>query len=94
MAHSSENRIDLRGDGRIILYKRTGSKDPVWQARIRVPNSTGYKRVTTKTANQRDAERHCQSKCTRLTDEVLRVGLGDAQTKKASQPVSLFQLVA
>lgn len=57
MAHSSENRIDLRGDGRIILYKRTGSKDPVWQARIRVPNSTGYKRVTTKTANQRDAER-------------------------------------
>lgn len=57
MTHSSENRIDLRGDGRIILYKRTGSKDPVWQARIRVPNSTGYKRVTTKTANQRDAER-------------------------------------
>jgi len=40
MAHSSENRIDLRGDGRIILYKRTGSKDPVWQVRIRVPNST------------------------------------------------------
>jgi len=57
MAHSSENRIDLRGDGRIILYKRTGSKDPMWQARIRVPNSTGYKRVTNKTGNQRDAER-------------------------------------
>ena len=37
---------------------------------------------------------YCQSKCTRLTDEVLRVGLGHAQTKKASQPVSLFQLVA
>jgi integrase len=57
MANSSEDRIDLRGDGRIILYKRAGAKDAVWQARIRVPNSTGYKRVTTKTANQREAER-------------------------------------
>jgi hypothetical protein len=52
-----ENRIDLRGDGRIILYKRAGLKDPVWQVRVRVPNSTGYKRVTTKTADQREAER-------------------------------------
>jgi len=52
MAHSSENRIDLRGDGRIILYKRTGSKDPVWQVRIRVHNSTGYKRVTTTLASR------------------------------------------
>ena len=45
MAEDTEVRIDLRGDGRIILYKRAGLKDPVWQARIRVPNSTGYKRV-------------------------------------------------
>ena len=57
MAEDAEVRIDLRGDGRIILYKRVGLKDPVWQARIRVPNSTGYKRITTKTADQREAER-------------------------------------
>lgn len=57
MTNSSEDRIDLRGDGRIILYKRAGSKDAVWQARIRVPNSTGYKRVTTKASRQREAER-------------------------------------
>lgn len=57
MADGKENRIDLRGDGRIILYKRAGLKDPVWQVRVRVPNSTGYKRVTTKTADQREAER-------------------------------------
>ena len=57
MTKGTEDRIDLRGDGRIILYKRTGSNDSVWQARIRVPNSTGYKRVTTKTPNQREAER-------------------------------------
>lgn len=57
MPKSSEERIDLRGDGRVILYKRTGLKDPVWQLRVRVPNSTGYKRVTTKTADRREAER-------------------------------------
>jgi hypothetical protein len=45
----SDDRIDVRGDGRIILYKREGLKHPKWQARIRVPNSSSYKIVTTKT---------------------------------------------
>lgn len=50
-------RVDVRGDGRIILFKRTGLKKPVWQARIRVPNATGYRFVSTKTPVQREAER-------------------------------------
>ena len=58
MANDGDVRIDLRGDGRVILYKRDNLKDPVWQARVRVPNSTGYKRITTKTSDQRDAG-HC-----------------------------------
>lgn len=53
----TEERIDVRGDGRVVLYMRSGLKNPKWQARIRVPNSTGYKVVTTKTANIREAER-------------------------------------
>ena len=57
MANDGDIRIDLRGDGRVILYKRDNLKDPVWQARVRVPNSTGYKRITTKTSDQREAER-------------------------------------
>ena len=57
MASDADVRIDLRGDGRVILYKRDNLKDPVWQARVRVPNSTGYKRITTKTSDQREAER-------------------------------------
>ena len=57
MAMASEDRVDVRGDGRIVLYKRTGLKNPKWQARISVPNSTGYKTVTTKTAVQSEAER-------------------------------------
>ena len=49
MANEGDVRIDLRGDGRVILYKRDNLKDPVWQVRVRVPNSTGYKRISTKT---------------------------------------------
>jgi len=51
------DRVDVRGDGRVILYKRDGLKNPVYQARLRVPNAAGYKIVTTKTANLREAER-------------------------------------
>lgn len=57
MSEKAEERIDVRGDGRIILFKRMHLKDPKWQTRISVPNSTGYKQVTTKTADLRDAER-------------------------------------
>ncbi len=52
-----EDQQDVRGDGRVVLYKRSGLKDPKWQVRIRVPNATGYKTVSTKTADLRDAER-------------------------------------
>jgi len=50
----SSQKVDVRGDGRVVIYLRDGLKRPIWQARIRVPNSTGYKVVSTKTENQRD----------------------------------------
>jgi integrase len=57
----TEDRHDVRGDGRIILYKREGLKAPKWQARIRVPNANGYKIVTTKTENLREAQRFAEN---------------------------------
>lgn len=57
----TEERIDLRGDGRIILYKREGLKKPKWQARIRVPGASGYKIVSTKMTKQREAERFAEN---------------------------------
>lgn len=51
------DRVDVRGDGRVLLYKREGLKNPVYQARLRVPNAAGYKIVSTKTADLRAAER-------------------------------------
>lgn len=43
---------DTRIDGRAIFDKRDNLKDPAGQARVRVPNSTGYKNITTKTSDQ------------------------------------------
>lgn len=50
------DKVDVRGDGRVILYKRDGLKNPVYQARLRIPNAAGCKIVTTKTANLREAD--------------------------------------
>lgn len=52
-----QEQIDLRGDGRIMLYKRDGLKNPKWQVRIRVPNANGYKIVSSKMDDQKEAER-------------------------------------
>jgi len=49
------DRIDVRGDGRVILYKRPGLKNPKWQARIRVPNATGCQ-----SASKRDPLSACK----------------------------------
>ena len=57
MSVDDGERIDVRGDGRIILYKRDGLKNPKWQTRIRVPNADGYRFATTKTDNLKEAER-------------------------------------
>ncbi len=54
-------QVDVRGDGRIVIYKRADLKNPKWQARIRVPNASGYKIVSTKTDNRRDAERFAEN---------------------------------
>lgn len=56
-ADSSNGPIDIRGDGRIVLYKREGLKKPKWQVRIRVPNATGYRIVSSKTSNWDEAKR-------------------------------------
>jgi len=72
-------QIDLKGDGRIVLYKRDGMKNPKYQVRIRVPDSKGYKRVSTKTADLQEAEYFAQ----KLYDELaLHVKAGGALNSK------------
>ena len=33
---------DLRGDGRIVLYKRADHDDPSWTVRIKIPRIKGF----------------------------------------------------
>ena len=51
-----EDQIDVKNDGRIVLYKRSSAPDAVYQVRLRVPGSNGYKRCSTKLSNPREAE--------------------------------------
>jgi len=51
------NRIDLNGDGRVLLYQRDDVKNPKWQCRISVQGSSGNVRFSTKETDQRKAER-------------------------------------
>lgn len=51
-----EERIDVRGDGRIILYKRAGLKNPKWQVRLRIPGANSYKIISSKSSKLGEAE--------------------------------------
>ena len=48
--------IDLRGDGRIVLYQRPNLKNPRWEVRISVSGHAGYIRKSTKETNFRLAK--------------------------------------
>lgn len=76
-------RIDVRDDGRIILYKREGLKNPKWQARISIPNASGYKIISTKTTRQSEAERIAVELYHDLTHHV-KMG-GSLKTKSFAQ---------
>ena len=65
---------DVRGDGRIILYRRADIQSPNWTARLKIPNTVGYVVKSAKTPD--DFKR----------DSVL-VGLGKILSAKAIKRV-------
>ena len=82
MAAHTEDRIDVRGDGRIILYKRTHLKKPKWQARISVPNAKGYKVISTKLTDLDEAKRFALNLYETLYMQVKGGGLLSSKTFK------------
>jgi integrase len=48
---------DLRGDGRIVIYKRRDHHNPRWNVRIKVPGKTGYVVKSCKTTDFHEARR-------------------------------------
>lgn len=84
-----EERHDVRGDGRILLYKRSGLKNPKWQVRLRVPGAAGYKVISSKSAKLSVAEAFANN----LYDELyhhVRAG-GSIRSKTFSQIFSEWE---
>jgi integrase len=51
---------DIRGDGRIILYRRADTQSPNWSARLKIPNTVGYVVKSTKTSDDFEARRFAE----------------------------------
>jgi len=71
------NQVDVKNDGRIILYQRPrpdGSVIPTWQMRISVPNSTGYHRASTGEKEQSEAIRKATNTYEELYMKVMTGG--------------------
>jgi len=79
------NQIDVKGDGRIVLYQRPrsdGSVIPTWQMRISVPNSTGYHRQSSGQKDQSEAIKKSLNLYEELAIKVLSGGSLNARTFK------------
>lgn len=71
------NQVDVKSDGKVILYQRArkdGSVIPTWQMRISVPNSTGYHRQSTGEKELPEATRKALNKYEELALKVLGGG--------------------
>ena len=71
------NQMDVKNDGRIVLYQRPrkdGSIIPTWQMRISVPNSTGYHRQSSGQKEQSEAVRIAVNKYEELAVKILSGG--------------------
>ena len=51
---------DIRGDGRIILYRRADIQSANWSARLKIPNTVGYVVKSTKTSDDFEARRFAE----------------------------------
>ncbi len=52
--------LDLRGDGRIVLYKRADHQNPKWTVRLKIPETEGFVVKSSKTTNDYEARRFAE----------------------------------
>ena len=68
-----EEYVDLRGDGRIVMYKRKDhSKRPKWNVRLKIPNTKGYVVKSTKTNDYNEGKRFSEDLYYELEGKVRR----------------------
>ena len=51
---------DLRGDGRIILYRRADNQGLNWSVRLKIPSTVGYVVKSAKTSDDFEARRFAE----------------------------------
>jgi hypothetical protein len=64
--------LDLRGDGRIVLYKRADHQNPKWTVRLKLPETEGFVVKSTKTTDDFEARRFAEDLYYRLEGRVRR----------------------
>jgi integrase len=64
--------LDLRGDGRVVLYKRADHRNPKWTVRLRVPEVRGFVVKSTKTTDDFEARRFAEDLYYRLEGKARR----------------------
>jgi integrase len=52
--------LDLRSDGRIVLYKRADHQNPKWTVRLKIPRTKGFVVKSTKTTDDFEARRFAE----------------------------------
>ena len=52
--------LDLRSDGRIVLYKRADHHDPKWTVRLKIPGAKGFLVKSAKTKDDFEARRFAE----------------------------------
>ena len=70
---SYDEYVDLRGDGRIVMYKRTDHKKrPKWNVRLKLPNTKGYVVRSTRTSDLNEARRFSEDLFFELEGKIRR----------------------
>ena len=64
--------LDLRGDGRVVLYKRADHQNPKWTVRLKIPETDGFVVKSSKTTDDFEARRFAEDLYYRLEGKARR----------------------
>jgi integrase len=64
--------LDLRGDGRVVLYKRADHQNPKWTVRLKIPTTEGFVVKSTRTTDDFEARRFAEDLYYRLEGRARR----------------------
>ena len=62
--------LDLRGDGRVVLYKRADHQNPKWTVRLKIPTVEGFVVKSTKATDDFEVERFLADASHLLTTKI------------------------